>query len=266
MSGSLREGGTALITGGSSGIGLAFARAFLRSRMNVILLARSLPRLQEAEKSLAGLGGTVSLVPADVSSIHSLRIADQAVGRASEKIDFLVNCAGVVKPGLLEDMEDADIAAQIQVNLLGLIQSTRVFLGRIPRGGSVINISSAAAFLGIAGESVYVASKAGIVGFSQSLRRELLSRGIGVHVVFPADVDTPQYAQERLDMPEWMREEGARPRPASPDALVRSVLRSVRLRRTLIVPGAMAGAGGFLTQYMPRFASILIDNLFPRPR
>lgn len=266
MTGRLREGGTALITGGSSGIGLAFARAFLNTRMDVILLARGLPRLQEAEKSLSGLPGKVTLVPADVSSIHSLRIADQAVGRACQDIDILVNCAGVVKPGLLSELEDADLAAQIHVNLLGLIQATKVFLGRIPRGGTIINVSSAAAFLGLAGESVYVASKEGIVGFSRSLRRELLSRRIGVHVVFPADVDTPQYEQERRDMPEWMREDGARPKPVSPDALVRSVLRCVRLRRFLIVPGGMAALGGFLTQYAPRLASLLIDNLFPRPR
>jgi short-subunit dehydrogenase len=262
----LREGGTALITGGSSGIGLAFARAFLRSRMNVILLARDLPRLQAAEKSLAGLPGKVTLVPADVSSIHSLRIGDQAVSRASEHVDFLVNCAGIVKPGLLSDLEDADIAQQVQVDLLGLIQATKVFLPRIPRGGTIINVSSAAAFLGIAGESVYVASKAGVAAFSESLRRELLCRRIGVHVVFPADVDTPQYEQERRDMPEWMREDGARPRPASPDALVRSVLRSVRLRRMRIYPGIVTGLGGFLTQYLPRLASLLIDNLFPRPK
>jgi short-subunit dehydrogenase len=266
VAGRLREGGTALITGGSSGIGLAFARAFLRSRMNVILLARSLPRLQDAEKSLAGLPGKVALVPADVSSIHSLRIADQSVGRASEEIDVLVNCAGIVKPGLLADLEDADIAAQIQVTLLGLILSTRVFLNRIPRGGTIINISSAAAVFGIAGESVYVASKQGIVGFSRSLRRELLCRRIGVHVVFPADVDTPQYRQERLDMPPWMREEGVRPKLRSPDDLVKSVLRHVRMRRFLIYPDAMTALGGFLTQYTPGLATILIDNLSPHPR
>jgi len=265
----LEHGKTALITGGSSGIGFALADELVRRGLNVILVARRMELLKEAKVKLEGLTdktGSVSvkIVSADVSSIHSVRIAEEDIGRDISSIDMLINCAGVLKPALLEDFTDEEINNQIQINLLGMINVTRQFLKYLSEGSTVINISSALGLFGMAGYTAYSASKFGIIGFSDALRRELKSRKISVHVVCPSDVDTPQFKQEHDDMPEWMKTE-SRPKAVSPALVARKILRGAKRGKFYILTNGMVKLLVVFLRLFPGLTRIILDGIFPRP-
>jgi len=265
----LERGKTALITGGSSGIGFALADELVRRGVNVILVARRIELLKEAKSKLEELTDTkdsvsIKIVSADISSIHSVRIAEEDIGRNFSNIDLLINSAGVVKPALLEDLTDEDINNQIQINLLGMINVTRQFLKHLPEGGAVINISSALGLFGMAGYTAYSASKFGIIGFSDALRRELKSRKISVHVVCPSDVDTPQFKQEHEDMPGWMKTE-SRPKAVSPVVVAKKILRGAKRGKFYILPSGMVKLLVIFLRFFPRLARLILDGMFPRP-
>lgn len=269
MSGVLERGKTALITGGSSGIGFALADELVRRGINVILLARRMELLKRAKVKLEELADksdsiSVKIVSADISSIHSVRIAEEDIGRNISSIDLLINCAGVVKPALIEDFTDEEINNQIQINLLGMINVTRQFLKYIPKGGAIVNISSALGLFGMAGYTAYSASKFGIIGFSDALRRELKSRKVSVHVVCPSDVDTPQFKQEHDDMPDWMKTEN-RPKAVSPSVVARKILRGVHRGKFYILPNGMVRLLVVFLRFFPGLTRLILDGMFPRP-
>ncbi len=264
----ISRGKTALITGGSSGIGFAIAKELVKRDVNVILLARRRDRLERAKEELEKLSHsdsvTVKIVSADVSSIHSLRIAEEDVRRNFKTIDILINCAGVVKPSKLEDFSDDEILSHIQINLLGLIFNTRQFLKYLSPGSAIVNFSSALGLFGLAGYTAYSASKFGVVGFSDALRRELLNREISVHVVCPPDVDTPQFRQEHEDMPDWMRTK-ERPKALSAELVARRVLNGVERGKFLILPDFSTKFLMFMLGFFPRLSRFILDGMFPRP-
>ena len=197
-----------------------------KKRLNVILLARRAGPLDDAKRALGG--ENAETVSADVTSFASLGEAREKVVKRFGTIDLLVNCAGTVKPGLLTDLPEDDITHQISVNLLGLIYCTKTFIGPLSEGGAVLNISSVNGIFGIAGYSPYSASKFGVVGFSDSLRRELFKKGVSIHVVFPTDTDTPQYKNECEHMPSWMKG-WVRSNPMKPEVVAVRILKKVSL-------------------------------------
>ncbi len=260
----LREGGVALITGGSSGIGFAIAEELVKKKMNVVLLARRKKLLEEAREKLSKKGG-VEIVSADVTDINSLKRAENNIIKSFSKIDLLVNCAGIVKPALLQDLDYDDINSQIQINLIGIINVTKIFQKYIPRGGAILNISSGIVFFRIAGYTVYTASKVGILGFSLALRRELLSKGISVHVACPWDVDTPQYRKEQEEMPEWMKG-SIRPKFLKVDVAAKKILRGTSRSRFLILSNFITRFSLFMNRFFPLLWRFLIDKIVPKPK
>ncbi len=264
----ISKGKTALITGGSSGIGLAIAKELVKQEVNVILLARRKDKLERVKEELEKLSPSgsvvVKIVSADVSSVHSLRIAEEDIRRNFKTIDILINCAGVVKPSKLEDFSDDEILSQIQINLLGMMFNTRQFLKYLPSGGTIVNFSSALGLFGLAGYTAYSASKFGVVGFSDALRRELLNRKISVHVVCPPDVDTPQFRQEHEDMPNWMRTK-ERPKALGAELVAKRVLKGVERGKFLILPDFSTKFLVFMLGFFPRLSRFLLDKMFPKP-
>jgi len=267
------DGPTALITGGSSGIGFAIATDLVKLNFNVILLARRKELLEKAKAELEGIAPSgkvgssdqkIATVSADVSSVHSLKIAEENLRRSFDRIDLLVNCAGVVKPAKLDDLSDEEILNQIQINLLGMMLATRQFLKYIPENGSIVNFSSALGLFGLAGYTAYSASKFGVVGFSDALRRELLSKRISVHVVCPPDVDTPQFKKEHEDMPEWMRTK-ERPKALPASLVSRRVISGVKHGKFLILPDISTRFLDFMLRFFPRLSRWILDGMFPKP-
>ena len=178
------EGKRALVTGASKGIGRAIAEELARAGATVILGYRS--GRDEAEQLASELGGVA--VQADVSSPEDAkRLVDEA-----GDIDVLVNNAGLTRDGLLARMSDDDWRTVIDTNLSSVFYTCRAVTRPMmkKRAGAIVNISSVVGVHGNWGQTNYAASKAGIIGFTKSLARELGSRNIRANVVAPGYVKT----------------------------------------------------------------------------
>jgi 3-oxoacyl-[acyl-carrier protein] reductase len=178
------EGKTALVTGASRGIGRAIAAELAAAGASVVLGYRS--SREEAEALAAEIGGRA--VQADVSSAdEALRLVEEA-----GDVDVLVNNAGLTRDGLLARMSDDDWRAVLETNLSSVFYTcravTRPMMRR--RAGSIVNISSVVGVHGNPGQTNYAASKAGIIGFTKALARELGSRNVRANVVAPGYVKT----------------------------------------------------------------------------
>ena len=178
------EGKTALVTGASRGIGRAIAVELARAGATVTLSYRS--GKDEAEEVARETGGRA--VQADVSDPGQ---AKELVGAAGD-LDILVNNAGVTRDGLLARMSEEDWSDVIETNLGGVFHTCRAAVRGMMkrRAGSIVNISSIVGLHGNPGQTNYSASKAGIIGFTKALARELGNRGIRANVVAPGYVDT----------------------------------------------------------------------------
>jgi 3-oxoacyl-[acyl-carrier protein] reductase len=178
------EGKTALVTGGSRGIGRAIAVELARAGAEVTLSYRS--GKGEAE-DVANEAGCRS-VEADVSDPEQARALVEAAG----DIDVLVNNAGITRDGLLARMSDEDWRVVLETNLHGTFHTCRAAVRGMMkrRAGSIVNVSSIVGLHGNPGQTNYSASKAGIIGFTKALARELGNRGVRANVVAPGYIDT----------------------------------------------------------------------------
>jgi 3-oxoacyl-[acyl-carrier protein] reductase len=178
------EGKLALVTGASRGIGRAIAEELARAGAEVVVGYRS--GKDEAEELAAQIGGRA--VQADVSSAED---AKRLVEEAGD-VDVLVNNAGLTRDGLLARMSDDDWRTVIDTNLSSVFYTCRAVTRPMmkKRGGSIVNISSVVGVHGNWGQTNYAASKAGIIGFTKSIARELGSRGVRANVVAPGYVKT----------------------------------------------------------------------------
>ena len=178
------EGRTALVTGGSRGIGRAIAAELAKGGAQVVIGYRS--GGEEADAAAGEIGGRA--VQADVSDAEE---AKRLVDEAGE-VDILVNNAGVTRDGLLARMSDEDWDVVIDTNLRGTFNTCRaVTRGMMKRRtGAIVNVSSIVGLHGNPGQTNYSASKAGIIGFTKALARELGSRGVRANVVAPGYIST----------------------------------------------------------------------------
>jgi 3-oxoacyl-[acyl-carrier protein] reductase len=178
------EGKTALVTGASRGIGRAIAEELAAAGAAVVLGYRS--GEAEAEEAAAAVGGRA--VRADVSDAESARALVEAAG----DVDILVNNAGLTRDGLLARMSDDDWRTVIDTNLSSVFYTCRAVCRPMmkKRAGAIVNVSSIVGVHGNWGQTNYAASKAGIIGFTKSLAKELGSRNVRANVVAPGYVRT----------------------------------------------------------------------------
>ena len=187
MSTGTNTGRVAVITGASSGIGEATARALAADGYRLALLAR---RVDRSEALADELGEGAIALEADVTDRDSLVVAAQRVQRRLGGADILVNNAGVMLLGPFSEEQTEDYRRMVEVNLLGAITTTEVFLDQLKAGGGdIVNISSVAGRVSRVGNGVYAATKWGLNGWSESLRRELLP-DVRVTVIEPGAVAT----------------------------------------------------------------------------
>ena len=192
----------AVVTGGSRGIGLATARAFLQGGFKVALCARHSERLAEAERALSPLGeimGVVVDMRAADEIDHFIHMVMEQFGR----IDVLVNNAGITWSGEFVTQPSTSIDAVIDVNVKGVLHATRAVLPIMIAAGDgvIVNIASGAGQIGFAELASYCASKFAVVGFTDSLAQEVARRGIAVYALCPGRVATDmqvEYSGKRV--------------------------------------------------------------------
>lgn len=198
----------AVISGGSSGIGLECARLLCARGYRVTILARDAVRLENARASiLASTGRSVAIRRIDVVDAQACAQTITEIAREAGRIDWLITSAGIVEPGLFETLALESHRRQMETNYFGTLNlvapTTRIMNGH--GGGRITLIASGAAFIGIAGYAAYAPSKFAVRALGEVLRVELAPKGIMVGVAFPPDTDTPQLAEEMLTRPEITR-------------------------------------------------------------
>ena len=191
------KGQTCIVTGGAKGIGKAIALELAKRGCNVVInYNSSIDAAKETAKEIEELGVTCLLVQADVSSsIDCKRLFEEAV-KITGKVDILVNNAGITRDGLALRMSDEDFDAVIKTNLYGTFYCMREAYKLMMRAkyGRIISLTSVVGVHGNAGQTNYSASKAGIIGLTKSMAKELASRNVTVNAVAPGFIETDMTA------------------------------------------------------------------------
>src|SRR5580693_2732047 len=190
------QGRTALVTGASQGIGRACAVALAAAGARVALAARNESKLNEVAAEIATAGGTAAVFTLDIASEESIKACAKAAIAHYGSIEILVNNAGITRDTLALRMKRADWDDVIHTNLTGTFLITQALLSPMlkARWGRIINISSVVGETGQAGQANYAASKAGLIGLTKSLARELASRNITANAVAPGYIETAMTA------------------------------------------------------------------------
>ncbi len=190
------HGKIALVTGASQGIGRACAVELARAGATVALAARNEAKLAEAAAEIHGAGGTAAVFALDVASEESIKTGAKAVLDKFGKVEILVNNAGITRDGLVLRMKRPDWDDVLGTNLTGAFLLTQALLSQMLRNrwGRIVNITSVVGETGQAGQVNYAASKAGLIGMTRALAREVGSRGITVNAVAPGYIETPMTA------------------------------------------------------------------------
>jgi 3-oxoacyl-[acyl-carrier protein] reductase len=186
----------ALITGASQGIGRAVALRLAQDGAAVALAARNQNNLNEVAAEIKNSGGVAEIFLLDIADEESIKAAARAVLAHFGKVDVLVNNAGITRDNLLLRMKKSDWDQVLQTNLTGTFLLTQAIIGSMlrARSGRIVNISSVVGRMGQAGQANYAASKAGLIGFTRSLAREVASRNITANIVAPGYIESPMTA------------------------------------------------------------------------
>jgi 3-oxoacyl-[acyl-carrier protein] reductase len=190
----MTEKRVAIVTGGSRGIGAAIVRRLARDGLHVEAVARTTDKLQQVcdEVRAQELPGSAEPVTCDIADSGALGAAIERVAETHGRLDVLVNNAGITKDGLLLRMDDEDFDSVINTNLRSAFVAIRSAARTMMRSktGRIINISSVSGVAGNAGQANYAASKAGLIGLSKSVAKELAGKGITCNVVAPGFITT----------------------------------------------------------------------------
>lgn len=195
-------GQVALVTGAGRGIGRAIALKFAAAGADVVCVSRTQENSEKVAAEARALGRRAWALAVDVADAAAVATAAETALKEAGKVDILVNNAGVTRDGLLMRMSEADWDTVLNTNLKGAFNFTkaltRAFLKQ--RSGRIINVASVIGLIGNAGQANYAASKAGLIGFTKSVAKELASRGITANVLAPGFIATDMTAVLKDDM------------------------------------------------------------------
>ena len=220
------SGKTALVTGAGRGIGKAIAKKLASLGATVVVnYSGSKEKAEETVAEIVAAGGSAEAMQCDVSDFKACEELAKAVVAKYGKLDILVNNAGVTRDGLLMGMSEEDYDKVLDTNLKGAFNMTRhfsrVFLKQ--RSGRIINISSVSGVMGNAGQANYSASKAGLIGLTKSVARELAGRGVCVNAVAPGFIETDMTNAMKEDAKKKLIENIPLGRIGKPDDIAEAV-------------------------------------------
>ena len=186
----------AVVTGASRGIGRAIALQFAADGADIVCVSRTVENSEKTAAEVRALGRKAWAFAVDVSNGADVTAAAAKILAEAGKVDILVNNAGVTRDGLLMRMSEEDWDAVLDTNLKGAFLFTKAFSRAMikQRSGRIINMASVIGLMGNAGQANYAASKAGLIGFTKSIARELASRGITVNAIAPGFIATDMTA------------------------------------------------------------------------
>jgi len=234
---------SALITGGSSGIGLALGKALAARGTDVYLLARDASRLQSAQQVVSehkiNPDQQIQTVSCDIRDYPTLSRKLEALTASLGLPELVINSAGVTYPGVFQELNVETYHWLMDINYFGTLHVLKCLVPKmIQRGsGTLVNISSQAGFVGVYGYSGYGASKYAVRGLSDVLRAELKPKGVQVSIVFPPDTQTPQLEFEQPLKPFITKEIAGSTKTLSAEDVAKSILQGVAKGRYVIIPG-----------------------------
>jgi len=243
-----------VITGGSSGLGLALAHALAREGARLTLLARDPLKLDAAASAVQGAspGTSVRVEPVDVADEARVSNAMERIAQSDGGMDMLINSAGILREGYFERLPMSAFRDVMETNFFGLLNATRAALPCLKASrGRLVNIASLGGLAGVFGYTAYCSSKYALVGLTESLRYELQPQGVTVHLVCPAEFDSPMVDElDTYRTPENRAQVRTIPK-SSVDTIVKGTLAGIRAGRFLIVPGGLARGAAFSLRHFP---------------
>jgi 3-dehydrosphinganine reductase len=247
-----------VITGGSSGIGLAAAERLVRAGATVTLVARRPDVLEEAR---ARLGGNTMVLPLDIAREADV-MEKLGAHAASHPVDMLLNNAGVVMPGRFVDLPSEQFRWMMEINYFGTVHCCKALIpGMIARGGGhILNVSSMAGVIGIYGYTAYSATKFALCGFSQCLRAEMWPHRIRVSVCLPPDTDTPQLAFENQYKPAETKAIAGNVKTLPAATVAEAMLAGMAADQFEIIPGFDGWSSALAQRLVPGVVRMVCDS------
>ena len=249
-----------VITGASSGIGEASAEEFAKRGANIVLVARRKDKLEKVEKSLTKYPVKILSLICDVSEKEQVKKMVEKVLETFPQVDVLINNAGFVIYGKVEELSIEDVESQMQTNYFGTIYCTKLFLPHFLKqnSGHIVNVASVGGSFGVPGIATYCATKFALLGFSEGLHHELHETNVGVTVVSPIMVRTNLF-----DHPSFKNfTKYATGISLSAETVAKAVLKAADSPRLEIVVPSVVRIGIWFKQTFPFIVNPIIGNVF----
>ena len=237
------QGKHAIITGGSSGIGLATAKLLASQGAHISIVARSPSKLEAAKAEIEAATvqpeQRVNVIEADVSDRHRAEAAMEKAIELGGVPNLLVTSAGIAHPGYFLELSPQIFEDTMAVNYFGSLYCVRAVLPAMlqQKTGQIVLVSSGAGLIGVYGYTAYCASKFALRGFAESLRGELNGTGVQISIVYPPDTDTPQLAAENKIEPAETKAITQSAETWQPEDVAREILTGVLKKSFAISPG-----------------------------
>lgn len=256
----------AYIIGGSSGIGLSVARQLVMENAGgVVIFARRQNQLDYAVNEIKKVNNNTQFVSSMQLDARDYMQVSKVMNDAVNKFgppDLLINCAGRALPDYFENISCDQFYETMKINLFTAWHTIKALLPvmRAKGGGHIINVSSVGGYLGLFGYTDYCASKFAIIGFSEALKSELKHYNIRISVICPPDTDTPGLINENINKPEETKLISANIKPVSPDFVSRKLLKGIKKRQFLILPGFDVFLSHHIKRYFPSLMNYIINR------